>query len=191
MIPIVLDPAATPVALIGRGEAACRRLEWLLAGGAGACQVYSDAPSAALARLAGRRLRRALPAAAELARLRVLWIADLPQVDAMELAARARAAGVLVNVEDVIGGCDFHNPSVVRRGDLLLTVSTGGKSPGLAARIRRELADRFGPEWAHRLERLGERRAAWRRRPRPLAELARLTDAMIDRRHWLPRADPR
>jgi precorrin-2 dehydrogenase len=91
----------------------------------------------------------------------------------------------------VIGWCDFHNPSVVRRGDLLLTVSTGGKSPGLAARIRRELAERFGPEWALRLERLGAKRTAWRRRARPLDELARLTDAMIDHERWLPRRHAR
>ena len=191
MIPIVLDPSATPLALAGRGALACRRLEWLRAGGADLLEVYSDRPSAELAQAARGRLRDRLPDAAELARLRLLWIADLPRADAVALAAQARAAGVLVNVEDVIGWCDFHNPSVVRRGDLLLTVSTGGKSPGLAARIRHELAERFGPEWALRLERLGAKRAAWRRRPRPLDELARLTDAMIDRHRWLPRGDAR
>jgi precorrin-2 dehydrogenase / sirohydrochlorin ferrochelatase len=187
MIPIVLDPGTTAFALVGRGEVACRRLEWLLAGGADGVQVYADRPSAALAQAAGDRLRRQLPDAAALGRLRLLWIADLPLAEAVPLARQARAAGVLVNVEDVIGWCDFHNPSVVRRGELLLTVSTGGKSPGLAARIRRELAERFGPEWALRLERLGARRTAWRRRARPLNELVRLTDAMIDHQRWLPR----
>lgn len=191
MIPIVLDPRTTPLALVGRGAVACRRLEGLLAGGADALQVYSDEPSDELARAAGGRLRPGLPDATELARLRVLWIADLPLANAVPLAKCAREQGVLINVEDVIGWCDFHNPSVVRRGELLLTVSTGGKSPGLAARIRRELADRFGPEWALRLERIGAKRAAWRRRPRPLDELARLTDAMIDRRQWLRRGAPR
>jgi precorrin-2 dehydrogenase / sirohydrochlorin ferrochelatase len=191
MIPIVLDPSAMALALVGRGAAACRRLEWLLASGAGALQVYSDSPSDELARAAGERLRRALPDAADLARLRVLWIADLPLAEAVPLARSARDKGVLVNVEDVTGWCDFHNPSVVRRGDLLLTVSTGGRSPGLAARIRRELAARFGPEWALRLEQLGARRTAWRRRARPLHELAQLTDAMIDRRQWLPYEHPR
>jgi precorrin-2 dehydrogenase/sirohydrochlorin ferrochelatase len=153
--------------------------------------VYSDQPSDELVRAAGDRLRHALPDQAALGRGRVLWIADLPLADAVPLARLARAQGVLVIVEDVTGWCDFHTPSVVRRGDLLRTVSTGGKSPGLAARIRRELAERFGPEWALRLERLGARRAAWRRRPRPLDELARLTDALIDRQRWLPRGHVR
>lgn len=194
MIPIVLDPTRTSLALIGRAGPARRRLELLLAGGADAIAVYSDAPSADLAGLAAHRLRRRLPDAGELAALDVVWIADLPLAPARPLAAAARAAGALVNLEDVTGSCDFHNPSVVRRGDLLLTVSTGGRSPGLAARIRRRLEQSFGPEWALRLEQIGARRSAWRRRARPLAELARLSDALIDRRGWLPpspRAAPR
>ncbi len=191
MIPIVLDPNRTSLALVGRGEVACRRLQALLAGGADAITVFSDAPSAELAELAAHRLRGHLPGAGELAGFRAVWIADLAPAEAATLAALARSAGALVNVEDVKGWCDFHNPSVVRRGDLLLTVSTGGRSPGLAARIRRELERSFGPEWAARLERLGAKRSAWKRRGRPLAELARLSDAMIDRQGWLMREAPR
>jgi precorrin-2 dehydrogenase/sirohydrochlorin ferrochelatase len=186
MIPIVVDPKVTPLALIGRGELACRRLEALLAGGAERLAVFSDRPSAELGERAGERLRRRLPSPDELTPFRVLWIADLPLGDAAPLAALARALGLLVNVEDVKAWCDFHNPSIVRRGDLLLTVSTGGKSPGLAARLRRQLAASFGLEWAGRLEQLGGRRALWRRQMRPLPELARLTEALIDRRGWLP-----
>ncbi len=186
MIPIVLDPKVVPIALIGRGELACRRLEWLLAGGADSVAVFSDQASSKLKELAGEHLRLRLPSIDELAKLPVLWIADLPPSHAIPLAKLARSLGVLVNVEDVTAACDFHNPSVVRRGDLLLTVSTGGRSPGLAARIRRQLAASFGPEWAPRVDQIGARRAAWRRQRRPLAELARLTNALIDRHGWLP-----
>lgn len=191
MIPIVIDPRTTPLALIGRGTATSRRLELLLTGGADDMVVFSDAPSPDLGRLAGARLRRHLPEAGELARFRVLWIADLPLAEAAPLAAAARATGALVNVEDVRDWCDFHNPSLVRRGDLLLTVSTGGRSPGLAARIRRWLERSFGPEWAERLEAVGTKRRAWRGRERSLQELASLTDAMIDHRGWLPPETPR
>jgi precorrin-2 dehydrogenase/sirohydrochlorin ferrochelatase len=188
MIPIVVDPKQSALALIGRGTAAERRLELLLAGGAEQIAVFSDAPSARLAELAAHRLHRRLPAAAELARFAVLWIADLPIAEAAPLARAARAGGCLVNVEDVVAFCDFHNPSQLRRGDLLLTVSTAGKSPGLAARIRAQLAEAFGPEWAERLERIGEQRAAWRRQARSLEDLARLTNATIDGHGWLPAA---
>lgn len=185
MIPIVIDPATTSLALIGRGDVAGRRLEALLDGGAKALTVYSDQPSAALIELAADRLRPYLPSVAELAWHRVVWIADLPLSLAIPLAEASRSIGVLVNVEDVKPFCDFHNPSIVRRRDLLLTVSTGGKSPGLATRIRRRLERLFGEEWADRLDQIGAKRTAWRRRARSLAELARLTDALIDRNGWL------
>jgi precorrin-2 dehydrogenase / sirohydrochlorin ferrochelatase len=187
MIPIVVDPRQNSLALIGRGQAAERRLELLLAGGAEQITVFSDAPSPGLAGLAAHRLHRRLPGAAELARFALLWIADLPIAEAAPLARAARAGGCLVNVEDVVDLCDFHNPSQVRRGDLLLTVSTAGKSPGLAARIRTQLARAFGPEWASRLERIGEKRAAWRRERHSLEDLARLTNATIDAHGWLPK----
>jgi precorrin-2 dehydrogenase/sirohydrochlorin ferrochelatase len=185
MIPIVVDPKQSALALIGRGQAAERRLELLLAGGAQQIAVFSDAPSPRLAELSAHRLRRRRPGAAELARFALLWIADLPIAEAAPLARAARAGGCLVNVEDVVAFCDFHNPSQVRRGDLLLTVSTAGKSPGLAARIRAQLARAFGPEWAERLEQIGHQRNAWRREARSLEDLARLTNAAIDANGWL------
>jgi precorrin-2 dehydrogenase / sirohydrochlorin ferrochelatase len=184
MIPLIVDPARVPIALVGRGGAAERRLGLLREAGAEDIEVFSDAPSASLAASAGLRLRRRLPGRDELARTALLWIVDLPIAEAASLARTARATGCLVNVEDVTALCDFHNPAQLRRGDLLLTVSTGGKSPGLAARIRRELARSFGPEWAGRLDRIAARRAAWRRPGRPLHELARLTDSAIDENGW-------
>ena len=185
MIPVMVDPKQVAIALVGRECAAERRLELLLEGGAEQLTVFSDEPCAGLATRAGVRLHRRLPEAEELTTFALLWIVDLPLAEAAPLARSARAAGCLVNVEDVIALCDFHNPAQVRRGDLLLTVSTGGRSPGLAARIRSELARTFGPEWAERLNSIATKRLAWRRPGRPLDELARLTNATIDANGWL------
>ena len=146
--------------------------------------MFSDAPSPRLEELAAHRLRRRLPGAAELARFALLWIADLPIAEAAPLARAARAGGCLVNVEDVVAFCDFHNPSQVRRGDLLLTVSTAGKSPGLAARIRAQLARAFGPEWAERLERIGAQAQGLAARG-ALARGSRPADQRDDRRQRL------
>jgi siroheme synthase-like protein len=69
-----------------------------------------------------------------------------------------RTRGVLMNVMDDVAHCDFAAPAVVRRGDLVIAVSTGGRSPALARRLREVLEDEFGPEWAEALEVLGEAR---------------------------------
>lgn len=185
MIPIIIDPKMTTMALIGRGEVATRRLALLDEAGADGLAIFSDAPEPGFAIAASHRLRRELPSPAELQKYGILWIADLPLDVAEPIASAARGSGTLVNVEDVKPYCDFHNPAVVRRGDLLLTVSTNGQSPGLAVRIKRQLATMFGPEWADRLRTVSRKRDAWKRRERPLAELASLTDATIDSKNWL------
>lgn len=70
----------------------------------------------------------------------------------------ARRLGVLCNVVDVPDLCDFYYPSVVRRGDLQIAVSTSGQSPSLAQKIRQQLERQFGPGYAAWVAELGETR---------------------------------
>jgi precorrin-2 dehydrogenase/sirohydrochlorin ferrochelatase len=67
----------------------------------------------------------------------------------------AQQRNILCNVVDDPEYCDFYYPAVVRRGDLQIAVSTNGKSPALAQRIRRELEVEFGPEYGDWLAELG------------------------------------
>ncbi|RWX51934.1 precorrin-2 dehydrogenase; sirohydrochlorin ferrochelatase [Candidatus Electrothrix marina] len=71
----------------------------------------------------------------------------------------ARKAGLLVNVADAPDLCDFQVPAVVRRESLNIAVSTNGTSPALAAKIRRELEDRYGDEYADLLRLMSRLRA--------------------------------
>jgi precorrin-2 dehydrogenase / sirohydrochlorin ferrochelatase len=71
---------------------------------------------------------------------------------------QARRRGVLCNAVDDPERCDFYYPAVVRRGALQLAISTGGLSPALAQRLRRELEEQFGPEYAEWVEQLGRSR---------------------------------
>lgn len=85
--------------------------------------------------------------------------------------------GILVNVVDDPARCNFTVPSLVRRGDLLISISTGGVAPGLSKRIRQELERQFGGEYEEYLVVLAafrdkvrshyadeaDRRAAWER----------------------------
>lgn len=75
------------------------------------------------------------------------WIYDL-----------AQQRNILCNVVDVPDLCDFFYPSIVRRGDLQIAVSTAGKSPSLAQKIRQQLEKQFGPGYAAWVAELGETR---------------------------------
>ena len=70
----------------------------------------------------------------------------------------AQRRGILCNVVDVPDLCDFYYPSVVRRGDLQIAVSTAGNSPSLAQKIRQQLEKQFGPAYAEWVRELGETR---------------------------------
>ena len=185
MFPVALDLKTLRSAVAGGGEAAERRLRLLDEAGAAAVRVFAPEPEAAMEARAGARLERRLPEAGDLAHLDVLFIADLGETDERRLAAAARAAKVLVNTEDVRPLCDFHVPAIVRRGDLLLAVSTGGASPGLARRLKRHLEALFGAEWSARIDEISGARARWREEGLTLPELARRTDALIDEKGWL------
>ena len=180
MIAISLDPAVAPVAVAGRGPLALRRFIGLQADGAHHPLLFTDQPETMDSPPA--TLRPHLPGAADLDALRALWIAGLPDDEAATLASLARARRVLVNVEDRPALCDFHSVAEVRRGDLLLTVSTNGASPRLAARIRARLATEYGANWADRLNLLRARRTAWRQQG---GDLSALTDALLEANGWL------
>ena len=94
------------------------------------------------------------PADLEGAFVCVAHSSDPAERDAIALAARDR--GVLVNVMDDVSNCDFAAPAVVRRGELVLAISTGGRSPALARKLREDLDARFGAEWAEVVEVLRE-----------------------------------
>jgi siroheme synthase-like protein len=69
---------------------------------------------------------------------------------------------ILCNAVDDIDHCHFYYGSIVQRGDLQIAISTNGKSPALAQRLRKELEQQFGPEYEHWLEWLGAARETLR-----------------------------
>jgi precorrin-2 dehydrogenase / sirohydrochlorin ferrochelatase len=77
----------------------------------------------------------------------------------------ARMRGVLCNAVDDREHCDFYYPAVVRRGRLQIAISTGGASPALAQRLRRQLEEQFGPEYESWVDWLNESRNCLLARP--------------------------
>lgn len=164
MLPIVINPEAISVGLIGAGEALARRQAMLAEAGIVPVSVSPNAP---------------------LDDLNVLFVAGMERHLSEDLAQRAREQGILVNVEDVPALCDFHVPAAIRRGDLVLTVSTGGQSPGLAKLIREWLERKLGFEWNARLKEMASVRAKWREQGHAPAEVSRRTRDFVRERDWL------
>lgn len=98
----------------------------------------------------------------------------------------ADARGLLCNVVDDPGLCTFTVPSVVRRGELAIAVSTGGASPVVARRIRREIEAAYGPEWGALIALLRELRGELKARhpdmPARRAAVERVMDGDVLRR---------
>jgi precorrin-2 dehydrogenase/sirohydrochlorin ferrochelatase len=166
LLPILLTKT-TRIGLAGQGDGLGRRAALLVEAGVNPVLLAADAGDD------------------ELAGLRLLFVAGLPETAARLLASRARAKGVLVNVEDVPDLCDFHVPAIVRRGDLVLSVSTGGRVPGLARRLREGLERQFGPEWSGRLDELSDAREGWRAEGLAPQDVSQRTRERIAERGWL------
>lgn len=185
MLPISVDLAQIRVMLVGDGATARRRLALLDEAGASSLEIYAPSPDPALALSAGARLQRRLPLPAEIARAQLVFVAGVPDPAAAEIRGAAQAAGALVNVEDDRRRSDFHSAAVFRRGDLTVAISTNGKSPGLAALMRRMLEHRFGPEWELHLDQIAQLRAGWREAGADPAAIGQWTQEWVARCGWL------
>jgi len=87
----------------------------------------------------------------------VIAATSIPAVNAAVFQA-AESRGVFCNAVDDIANCHFYYGSIVQRGDLQIAISTNGKSPALAQRLRKELEQQYPAEYAAWLDSLGEAR---------------------------------
>jgi siroheme synthase-like protein len=160
--PVLLELTGRRAVVIGEFAVEAGKVEGLLAAGA-EVTVIAKGPEAALDRLsADPRVevhRREYGGPADLSGA-VLCVAHAAEAGVRDaIAADARAAGILVNVMDDVPNCDFAAPAIVRRGDLVIAIGTGGRAPALASRLRAELGERFGPDWTELVDVVGRVRA--------------------------------
>ena len=161
--PIVLvDLENTPCAVIGGGEVAARKVDALRQAGArpvvispALCEPLRRQVDAGEIDAVEREYR-----AGDLAGVRLVIAAtDDPHTNEA-VWREARAAGCLVNVVDDPARCNFYVPATVRRGALTVSVSTEGRSPLLARRIREALEAELDPAYEAYVDLLGELRPA-------------------------------
>jgi len=136
--------------LVGGGRVAARKAAGLRAAGADVLLVSPEAAPAlqAMAEKGEIVWRREPYGTAHLDGVfLVLACTDNRAVNAA-VTREASARNLLALCADDPDAGSFVSPATVRRGDLLLTVSTGGAGPTLAAVVRERLEAEFGPEWA-------------------------------------------
>jgi len=156
--PVMLDLTGRTVLVAGGGEVALRKVEGLVGAGAGCIRVVAPEISDEIVRAPGVECRRQAYDATALEGVALAIAAtDSAEVNS-RVAADCRPRGILCNVVDVPGECDFIVPSILRQGPLVVAVSTGGASPRAAARIRREIEEHFGPAYGLWLDALGRLR---------------------------------
>jgi len=92
----------------------------------------------------------------------------------------ARTRGLLINAVDQPADCTFIVPSIVRKGDLMIAISTSGKSPALSKKIRKGLEAQFGDEYADFLRLMGDLRRGLLAMGLPQKENSRIFHEIVD-----------
>jgi precorrin-2 dehydrogenase/sirohydrochlorin ferrochelatase len=141
LFPVFLKLTGRPCTVIGAGHLAESKIESLLTASA-AVTVIAPHASPRIQEMSASgelTLHQREYAAGDLAnQFLAVAATNVPAVN-RAVFAEAQAAGILVNAVDDPPFCDFYFPSVVRRGDLQIAISTAGHSPALAQRLRKEI----------------------------------------------------
>ena len=160
MLPIFLKLEGRPCLVVGAGSIAAPKIASLLRAGGVVTVVAPNAkPEIEAAASEGKLLwkqREFVESDLDGAFL-VITGTDVQAVN-HRVAEAARARHILCNSVDDPPDCDFYYPSVVKRGELQIAISTAGKSPALAQRLRQEIDAMLPEDTGDWLDRLGETR---------------------------------
>src|SRR5246127_2896586 len=160
LFPIFVKLEGRLVVVVGGGEIAAGKIEGLLRAGA-RVRVIAPEVHALFAEPIRNRKIEWLPrkfAAGDLDGATLVIAATSVAGVNSSVFREAETRGILCNAVDDIENCHFYYGSIVQRGDLQIAISTNGKSPALAQRLRQELEQQFGPEYETWLEWLGAAR---------------------------------
>jgi precorrin-2 dehydrogenase/sirohydrochlorin ferrochelatase len=152
-----LDIQARACLVVGGGQVGTRKVRTLLDCGA-RVTVISPEGTDELAEMAqkGRITweRRDYRGGDQAGVFLVIGATDVEALN-RQIQEEAEAAGRLCNIADQPESCNFVLPSIIQQGDLMIAVSTSGKSPAFAKHLRRLLEGQFGPEYAIFLDLMG------------------------------------
>ena len=156
-LPIHADVKGRRCVVLGGDEAACNKARILQSFGAEVVAVATAFCDEFL-ELDGVERICADPAEADLDRAFLVIVATGDETVDQKIFERVDGDDRLVNTVDRPALCNFIFPSMLRRDDFLISVSTGGASPALARLVRREIEELFGPEFGVVVERVAHYR---------------------------------
>jgi precorrin-2 dehydrogenase / sirohydrochlorin ferrochelatase len=159
--PIYLDLMNRAVLVVGGGAIAESKAQQLIEAGA-RVRVVSPTLTPLLSGWAARGVIEHVPGRFKEDDLKDVYLvisAADDQAANEEVARLAAELGLLINVVDQPSLCNFITPALVTRGDLQVSVSTGGGSPSLTQRVKREIAASIGEEYGELLKIAAEMRA--------------------------------
>lgn len=151
---VALRVEGLPLLVVGGGRVATERVQSLLGAGARPRVIAPDIDSKLEEYESNAEItvEKRKFVDSDLHGIRIVFVAIDDVVESRRIAELARKMGVSVNVADRPGHCDFYFCAVHRQGPLQIAVSTNGQGPGLAGRIRDELADSLPEEIGRALE---------------------------------------
>jgi precorrin-2 dehydrogenase/sirohydrochlorin ferrochelatase len=143
LFPIFLKLANRPCIVIGAGHLAESKIESLQVANARITVIAPAASDRIVAMAASGEItwhQREYAPGDLSGQFLAVAATNIPAVN-RAVFAEAESSGILINAVDDPPFCDFYFPSVVRRGDLQIAISTSGQSPALAQRLRKEIND--------------------------------------------------
>jgi precorrin-2 dehydrogenase/sirohydrochlorin ferrochelatase len=170
--PVFLDVKERRCVVCGGGNVALRKVEALLRAGA-AVEVIAPDVCPELAEMAAEKQITIIDREYREGDLNDAFVVIAATDDReanRRIARDARDHHSLVNAVDDAGCSDFIVPSAVTRGELTIAVSTGGRSPALARKLRTRLETQYGEEFGELTALAGEVRAELKRRERRPSE---------------------
>jgi len=183
LFPAFLKLTNRRVLVVGGGSIAAQKIPGLLEAG-GHVHVVSPKLSPQLTEWVRNRQIDWSPKPFEPADLHgvflVIAATSLRDLNA-QVYREADRRNILCNAVDDIDHCHFYYGSIVQRGDLQIAISTNGKSPALAQRLRKELEAQFGPEYECWLDWLGAAREALRAQSNDPETIKRWLHALASR----------
>ncbi len=180
--PIFLDLNHQNVVVVGGGEVAERKIKSLLIYG---CTIYISSPHLTphLQQLVAIKKIHHIPDESLDTYMddtfMVIAATDDAEVNS-KIASQAKKHGLLINAVDQPKDCNFIMPSIVKRGNLQIAISTAGKSPALAKKIRKNLESSFPPEYDSFTKLLGIIRAKLLSQDQPSSKNKIIFQQLVD-----------